>query len=84
MSAMELPRAVRPEDVGISSARLATLSAACERILPRDEDPGATAAYDVLNIPTLILFRGGKEMGRVIGEQTEPALRKFIETAAAK
>ena len=43
MSAMELPRAVRPEDVGISSARLATLSAAITARTESGHIPGAVA-----------------------------------------
>jgi len=36
------------------------------------------ATYDVSSIPTLILFREGKEIGRVVGVQNADALKNFI------
>jgi thioredoxin 1 len=34
--------------------------------------------YQVSSIPTLILFKDGKEMDRVVGVQNADALKKFI------
>lgn len=32
-----------------------------------DENPSTVRVYGVLGIPTLILFRGGREVGRLVG-----------------
>ncbi len=32
-----------------------------------DENPSTARAYGVLGIPTLILFRDGRELGRIVG-----------------
>ena len=37
--------------------------------------------YQVTSIPTLILFRDGKEMGRVVGVRDARALKEFILSA---
>lgn len=45
------------------------------------DDNGDTATkYGITGIPTLILFKGGKEIGRTQGFQPEPRLREFITT----
>jgi thioredoxin 1 len=43
-----------------------------------DAEPGAAAAYEVLSMPTLILFNGGKEIARWIGFRSEPDLRWLL------
>jgi thioredoxin len=32
-----------------------------------DEHPGISSRYDVLSIPTVMLFAGGEELGRLVG-----------------
>jgi thioredoxin 1 len=43
-----------------------------------DENPAVSAAYNVRGIPTLILFRDGKESGRLVGLQTEKQIAGLI------
>jgi len=45
-----------------------------------DENPNAANFYGVSSIPTMILFKDGREVERVIGAQPKPALLKFIES----
>ncbi|MBS0615093.1 MAG: thioredoxin [Verrucomicrobia bacterium] len=40
------------------------------------------SSYQVTSIPTLILFKNGKEMGRVVGLRDAAALKEFIHSAA--
>lgn len=39
-----------------------------------DENPNTAARFGIMSIPTLILFKGGKEVERVIGAMPEPVL----------
>lgn len=48
-----------------------------------DGDSGVAAEYGVMNIPTLILFRGGEELKRFVGVQGEDTLSAAIEDALA-
>jgi thioredoxin 1 len=43
-----------------------------------DHNPALAAEYSVQSIPTLILFKGGRAVGRATGFQSEPQLRKFV------
>lgn len=38
-----------------------------------------TASYEVTSIPTLILFKEGKEVKRIVGVRDKEALKKIIE-----
>jgi thioredoxin 1 len=40
------------------------------------------SSYQVTSIPTLILFKNGKEMGRVVGLRDAASLKEFIHSAA--
>jgi thioredoxin 2 len=44
-----------------------------------DENPNTHAALRVSGIPTLVMFRGGKEIDRVVGALPPPQLRSWIE-----
>ena len=44
-----------------------------------DDNPGTARAYDASSIPTLVMIRDGKTVGRVIGAQPEPALAAQVE-----
>jgi thioredoxin 1 len=35
--------------------------------------------YNIAGVPTFILFKNGKEIGRLVGAQTIDGLRKFID-----
>ncbi|HET9672880.1 MAG TPA: thioredoxin, partial [Actinomycetota bacterium] len=44
-----------------------------------DENPQATRTYGVMSIPSLILFKGGQEVARVIGAKPKDAILRDIE-----
>jgi thioredoxin 1 len=44
-----------------------------------DENPQATRTYGVMSIPSLILFKGGQELARVIGAKPKDAILRDIE-----
>lgn len=44
-----------------------------------DENKNLAAQYGVRGIPTLIFFKGGKEVKRVVGAQPKPQLQKLID-----
>ncbi|NOY56733.1 MAG: thioredoxin [Actinobacteria bacterium] len=39
-----------------------------------DENPSLAAAYDVMSIPTMILFHQGKEQRRIVGARPKHAM----------
>jgi thioredoxin 1 len=45
-----------------------------------DDNPATAQQFGVMSIPTLILFKDGKEVGKTMGFQPEPALKQFIES----
>jgi len=49
--------------------------------LNADENPAAAAAYGVQGFPTLILFRGGREIERQLGFSTAARIRQRIDKA---
>ena len=51
--------------------------------LNTDENQQTTARYEVLSIPTLILFRDGQEAKRVIGAMPKRRLESELEPALA-
>ena len=44
-----------------------------------DENPNATRTYGVMSIPSLILFKDGQEVARVIGAKPKDAILRDIE-----
>ena len=46
-----------------------------------DEDPALAGQFGVRSIPTLILFRDGKVVQKIIGFQSEEKLASMIESA---
>jgi len=48
-----------------------------------DENPQTAATYDVLSIPTLILFRNGQVATKIIGAKPKRALEAELEPALA-
>jgi thioredoxin 1 len=44
-----------------------------------DENPGATRTYGVMSIPSLILFKSGKEVVRVIGARPKDAILRDLD-----
>ena len=51
-----------------------------------DDNPGTSARYNVLSIPTVILFEGGEPQEAVIGARSkghyESAWERWLQTAA--
>ncbi|MEX0984836.1 MAG: thioredoxin [Actinomycetota bacterium] len=43
-----------------------------------DENPDATRKYGVMSIPSLILFKGGEEVARVIGAKSKEAILRDL------
>ncbi len=48
-----------------------------------DDHPQVAAQYRIMNIPTLLLFKGGKEVDRIVGVQPKEELARRIEKALA-
>jgi thioredoxin len=49
-----------------------------------DENQEIAMKYGVQSIPSLILFKGGREVGRTIGAAPKETYIKFIESTLAK
>jgi len=45
-----------------------------------DENPNTASAFGVMSIPTLIFFKNGQEVERIIGFQPKEALQKVIDS----
>ncbi len=48
-----------------------------------DENPYTAHQYGVLSIPTLILFSGGEEQGRVVGARSKDSIEQTLLRDAA-
>ena len=46
-----------------------------------DENPTTPTQYDIMSIPTLLLFKDGKLFDRTVGMRPKPALQEWIEKA---
>ena len=44
-----------------------------------DANPGTTSQFGIRGIPTLILFKGGKEEERVVGATSKEAISRMID-----
>jgi thioredoxin 2 len=51
--------------------------------LDTDRNPQATQRFGVRGIPTLIVFRGGREVGREVGAVPRDRLRALLDLASA-
>ena len=43
-----------------------------------DENPGATRTYGVMSIPSLILFKDGQEVARIVGAKGKDAILRDL------
>ena len=43
-----------------------------------DDNQATAARYDVMSIPTLILFKGGEEVARVVGAKPKEAILRDL------
>jgi thioredoxin 1 len=48
-----------------------------------DDNPSTAQRFGVMSIPTLILFKGGEEVARVIGAQPKERILQHIEPHVA-
>jgi thioredoxin 1 len=46
-----------------------------------DEFPGIASSYNVMSIPTLIVFKGGKPFEQVVGYRPKKDIQKLIDKA---
>jgi thioredoxin 1 len=46
-----------------------------------DSEQGTAARFEISSVPTMILFKDGKEVGRLIGLRTADAIKDFINSA---
>ncbi|MCS7212898.1 MAG: thioredoxin [Candidatus Calescibacterium sp.] len=44
-----------------------------------DENPDIASRYKIFSIPTLVIFKNGKELGRMIGAAPKTKIIKFID-----
>ena len=49
-----------------------------------DENQNAPSNFGVMNIPTMIMFQGGKEVERIVGAQSKADLQKKIDRVLGK
>lgn len=45
-----------------------------------DEEPAKSSQYGVMSIPTFIILKDGKEVGRKIGAMPKAELKKLVES----
>jgi thioredoxin-like negative regulator of GroEL len=45
-----------------------------------DENPATASKYSIQSIPTLILFKGGKEIDRQVGALPKQAIERWLNT----
>ena len=48
-----------------------------------DDHPQVAAEYRIMNIPTLLLFKSGKEVDRLVGVQPKEELTRRVEKVLA-
>jgi thioredoxin 1 len=48
-----------------------------------DQNQPLAKKYNVRNIPTLLIFKNGAEVGRIVGVKTKKAILKEVQTATA-
>jgi thioredoxin 1 len=44
-----------------------------------DEYPDIASRFKIFSIPTLVIFKSGKELGRMVGAAPKSKLKQFIE-----
>ncbi len=46
-----------------------------------DEQPNTAVGYGIQNLPTFLLFKDGKPVGKLVGAQPKASLKAFVEQA---
>ncbi|MEV6770869.1 thioredoxin [Nocardia sp. NPDC051030] len=44
-----------------------------------DNNPESAASYNILSLPTMVLFQGGREVKRIVGAKGKAALLRELE-----
>ncbi|HXI16877.1 MAG TPA: thioredoxin [Chloroflexota bacterium] len=72
-------RAIAPalEQVAAEYAGRATVAK-----LNTDENPGTMTRYGVMGLPTLLIFKGGQEVGRLVGLQPKANIKRALDQVA--
>ena len=52
--------------------------------LNTDENPDVASRYQVMGIPTLMFFKGGQVMDRIVGAASKKQFKEKIEALLAK
>ena len=63
------------EEIGVEHAEILTVAK-----LNIDDNPDATRTYGVMSIPSLILFKGGEEVARVVGAKPKDAILRDLQS----
>jgi thioredoxin 2 len=48
-----------------------------------DENPGLSQRFELRSIPTLLVFKGGREVDRIVGAQAKAEIARRLERAIA-
>ncbi|MHB8577611.1 MAG: thioredoxin [Dehalococcoidia bacterium] len=51
------------------------------RKMNTDENPMVAAKYNIRSIPTLLLFKGGSQVGQIVGFRPKNAIKERIDAA---
>ena len=46
-----------------------------------DDEQKTAAQFQITSVPTMVLFKDGKEVGRLVGLRTADAVKEFINSA---
>ena len=46
-----------------------------------DDNPEVAGSFGIMSIPTLLLFKDGKPVGKLVGAQPKASLKVFVEQA---
>jgi len=53
------------------------------RKLNTDENPMVSAKFNIRSIPTLLIFKGGSQVGQIVGFRPKSAIKERIDAALA-
>jgi thioredoxin 1 len=45
-----------------------------------DENPATPGSYDIMSIPSLLLFKDGELVDRTVGMRPKPALKEWVDS----
>jgi len=53
------------------------------RKMNTDENPQVAAQFNIRSIPTLLVFKGGQQVGQIVGFRPKSAIKERIDAALA-